>query len=326
MNSKTKIILSGLLLSVFCFLSGCSDDDSTNQVYFPQGQKALTGVFSITDEPYILKYTVSLAGADYATVGRVAENDIIVNFEIDMALVDQYNKECNTNYLPMPDGSYNIPSTAVIVKGKSVSDSVAITIDAQDKFESFVPYMLPIRITQVNGGSAYPYQQILYVGLSGVADAENIQLYDRSAWQIIDFSTEEPAEGGGNGLAKCMIDDDPDTYWHSKWAGGEAEPPHHISIDMGEERVLHGIALMNRYFEGDWAENGHGQPKNITVSISTDGKTWTENGKFTNLPIGEGQPFRKFFFNQYNKARYMKIIVTEPYIEKSTSIAEIGAF
>lgn len=326
MNSKIKIIISGLLLSVFCLLSGCSDDDNTNEVYFPQGQKALTGVFSITDEPYILKYTVSLAGADYATVGRVAENYITVSFEVDMTLVDQYNKECNTNYLPMPAGSYNIPSTAVIAKGKSVSDSVAITIDAQDKFESFVAYMLPIRITHIDGGNAYPYQQILYVGLSGVADAENIQLYDRSEWKVIDFSTEEPGEGGGNGLGNCVIDDNADTYWHSKWAGGEPEPPHYITIDMGEEKVLHGIALMNRFFEGDWAENGHGQPKKVVVSISTDGTNWVENGTFSSLPHPEGQPFTKFFFSNYNKARYMKITVTEVYGSKSTSISELGAF
>jgi len=306
-------------------LVACSDDDAQS-IYFPEAQKPIGGVFSITDQPHIIKFVVSITGADYATVGKVADRNITTTLSVDLSLVEKYNNECGTNYIPMPEGSYEVPASAVIEKGKSMSDSLAVSISAKDRFESFIPYMLPVRITQIDGAEAFRYQQVIYIAISGVADAENIPNYDRTNWTIVDFSTEEPGEGGGNGLATCLLDDDPGTYWHSKWSGGEPEPPHYVTIDMGEVLVLHGISLMNRYFEGDWAENGHGQPKNITVSISLDGQTWTENGTFTSLPIGEGQPFRKFFFNLYNEARYMKVTVTDVYATNSTSIAEIGAF
>ncbi len=320
---KIYYLLTSLFFSMF-FIS-CSDDDK-QVVYFPDGQEPIGGVFSITDEAHEVKFVVSLAGADYVTVNKTADNNITIGLEVDLSLVDKYNSECGTNYLPIPEDSYEIPSSAIIEKGRNMTDSITAKIMAKDKFESFVPYMLPIRISEIDGANAYKYQQVIYIAVSGVADAENIPVYDRTNWTIVGFSTEEPGEGGGNGLAQCILDDEPGTYWHSKWAGGEPEPPHYITIDMGEAVVLHGVSLMNRYFEGDWAENGHGQPKNIKVSISMDGETWADNGSFSNLPIGEGQPFRKFFFNLYNQARYMKITVTEVYATNSTSIAEIGAF
>ncbi|MDU1892907.1 MAG: DUF1735 domain-containing protein [Dysgonomonas sp.] len=322
---KTTIYKLFTYIFLFVGLVACSDDDSQT-VYFPDGQQPIGGVFSITDDAHVVKFVVSLTGADYVTVNSVADNTITVSLATDMSLVEKYNSECGTDYLPMPEGTFEVPTSAIIEKGKSMTDSIAVNIMAKDKFESFVPYMLPVKITQIDGAGAYKYQQVIYIAVSGVADAENIPIYDRTNWTIVDFSTEEPAEGGGNGLAQCILDDKAGTYWHSKWAGGEPEPPHHITIDMGEVVVLHGISLMNRYFEGDWAINGHGQPKKITVEISLDGEKWTNNGSFANLPIGEGQPFRKFFFNLYNEARYMKITVTEAYDSKSTSIAEIGAF
>lgn len=323
---KTKFIYYLSILCLFVFFAGCSDDEDTAEVYFPEAQKTISNVFSITEEPYVLKYTVTLAGTDFATVKTTAENDITIYFEVDMSLVNTYNQECGTSLLPMPEGSYSIPASAVIPKGSSSTDSLPVLIDAMDKFESFTPYLLPVRISKVDGAGPYQYQQILYIALSGVADAEHIELYDRTSWTIADFSTEEPGEGGGNGLAQCAIDDNPDTYWHSKWAGGEPEPPHYITIDMGEAKVLHGIALMNRYFEGSWATDGHGQPKNIKIHISSDGEVWKDNGGFSNLPHPEGQPFTKFFFNNYNEARYIKVTVTEVYATNSTSVAEFGAF
>lgn len=316
------------LISCLLLLGGivsCSDDEK-QAVYLPQGQKTLSSVFSITDEPYILKYVATLVGSDFATVHDVASKDITIEFEVDMSLVESYNKDCETNYLEMPAGTYSIPQSATIEKGSSSTDSLEIIISAKDKFESFVPYLLPIRISKIDGAKAYQYQQVIYVAVSGVADAENIQNYDRTDWEIIDLSSEEPGEGGGNGLGVCILDDKPNTYWHTKWAGGEPEPPHHITIDMKDTQVLHGISLMNRYFEGSWATDGHGQPKNIKISVSLDGETWKENGEFKNLPHPEGQPFNKFFFNIYNEARYIKITVTEVYGSKSTSIAEFAAF
>jgi len=323
MKMKIYYLLASLFLTMV--FTSCSDDDK-QAVYFPEGLKPIGGVFSITDDAHEVKFVVSLAGADYITANKIADNNITISLEVDMSLVDKYNDECGTSYTPMPEGSYAVPPSAVIEKGRGTTDSIAVSIMAKDKFDSFVPYMLPVRISGIDGADAYKYQQVIYIAVSGVADAENIPIYDRTNWSIIDLSTEEPAEGGGNGLAQCVLDDKPGTYWHSKWAGGEPEPPHYITIDMGEAVVLHGISLMNRYFEGDWAENGHGQPKTIKVSISMDGETWTDNGSFSNLPIGEGQPFRKFFFNLYNEARYMKITVTDVYATSSTSIAEIGAF
>lgn len=315
-----------LLTSMVATLAACKKDTS-DTVYMPAANKTLTQIFSITDQPYTVKFVVSLTGADYLTnAGQSAHNDISISLEADTSLVAAYNAACATDYMTIPAGSFTIPATATIAKGKSVSDSVEVIITAKDRLASFQPYLLPIKIKQVNGGSADKYQQTLYVALSGIADADNIPLYDRTNWKVTDVSTEEPAEGGGNGLGKCAIDDNPSTFWQSKWAGSEPGPPHSITIDMGETKTLHGIALMNRDFSGSWATDGHGQPKTIKISISEDGATWTDNGSFTNLPHPEGQPFTKFFFSTYKECRYIKVTVTDVYATNSTNIAELGAF
>ena len=292
----------------------------------PHGDKAITGVFSITDEPYEVKFVAALAGSEYATSGVAATNDITVNFVADLTLIDKYNKECGTDYLPMPEGSYTFPASAIIGKGKGATDSLMLSVAAKDVFESFELYMLPIRISSVKGAGAYPYQQVLYIGLSGVEDADNISLYDRSGWEVIEFSTEEPGEGGGNGLAQCILDNNPSTFWHTQWAGSIPGPPHHFVVDMKESVVVHGIALMNRDFSGEWATEGHGQPKNIKVAISADGENWTDNGSFPNLQHPAGQPFIKYFFTSYKPARYIKLTVTESYKEAYTCLAEFGVF
>ncbi|MDQ0106574.1 hypothetical protein J2T02_001685 [Chitinophaga terrae (ex Kim and Jung 2007)] len=301
--------------------------EHSDTVYMPAANKTLTQIISITDQPYELKFVVSLTGADYATNSTLsAANDISVNLVADTALVAAYNAASGTDFLAMPAGSYTVPETATINKGRAISDSIAIVITAKDKLASFQPYLLPIKITQVSGAAADKYQQILYVAISGIADGDNIPLYNRANWKVTAVSTDEPAEGGGNGLGKCAIDDNPSTYWQSKWAGSEPGPPHDITIDMGEIKTLHGIALMNRDFSGSWATDGHGQPKTIRIAISDDGSNWTDNGGFSNLPHPEGQPFTKFFFSTYKTCRYFKVTVTDVYATNSTNIAELGAF
>ncbi len=324
---KIKIFNILAVLAAAVLFTGCSDkDESTSGVYLPQGIKSIATVFSITDDPYEVKFVAALAGSEFATAGVTANNDITVNFAVDMSLVGKYNRECGTDYLQMPEGSYSFPASAVIERGKGASDSVTVSIMAKDVFESFELYMLPIRITSVNGAQAYPYQQVLYIGLSGVADAANIPLYDRTGWEIVDFSTQEPGEGGGNGLAQCVLDNNVNTFWHSQWAGGTPGPPHHFTVDMKEPVIVHGIALMNRYFEGSWATEGHGQPKNVKIEISDDGVVWTDNGSFANLAHPSGQPFLKYFFTIYKPARYIRLTVTEAYVEQYTCLAEFGVF
>ncbi len=92
-------------------------------------------------------------------------------------------------------------------------------------------------------------------------------------WTVHDFSSEEPAEGGGNGLVTAAFDDDLNTFWHTDWANLAPDYPHYFSINMGETHSVKAFDCSRR--QGD----ERGQTK-IQFLGSSDGENWTDLGTF----------------------------------------------
>jgi len=104
-------------------------------------------------------------------------------------------------------------------------------------------------------------------------------------WMVHNFSSEEPGEGGGNGLVTAAFDGDLNTFWHSQWDGGELPYPHHFSINMGETNSVKAFECFRR--QGD----DRGQTK-IQFFGSSDGENWTDLGTFDfNGDIDDAQRF-----------------------------------
>lgn len=328
---KTKIshlYIYTCLLAV-ALITACKKDDHTAKtVYMPDAGKGIVKKeFAIADTPFIVFYSAVITGTDYASVSGVsAANEITVNFKADTALVAKFNEENGTSYPLLPAGSYELQATAIIPKGAAGTGNLPLKIIAKNKIDPFQDYMIPVSIEGISGASGSGYQQTTYFVVNGTADLASMQPYDESGWSIEGFSTEEPAEGGGNGLARAAIDGDPSTFWNSKWSGGEPGPPHYIIIDMGEMKPVHGIGIMDRYFEGDWQTEGHGQPQDITVSVSADNVTWDDVAGIKDIPHDEGQPWYRYFVSTLKEARYVKVTVTKVYATSSTNIAEIQIF
>ncbi len=124
----------------------------------------------------------------------------------------------------------------------------------------------------------------------------------KTDWKITGFSTEEPAEGGGQGLATALIDDDISTFWHSQWSGGNPPYPHWVSVDMGKEVTIGSFECFRR--QG----NGSG-PSIIQFLVSTDGANWTDAGIFDfdrNTDAAQ-----KFNLTAVPRARYFKFVALE---------------
>lgn len=129
-----------------------------------------------------------------------------------------------------------------------------------------------------------------------------IELIGKEKWSIVDFSTEEPAEGNGNGFASCIIDDDLSTFWHSQWNGGEPGYPHHVTIDMGEVWKLTSVVTYRR------PDDDRGQ-RRCRIETSLDGVTWEDQGEFDENPwSNDGQTHT---LANYPVARYIKYVATE---------------
>lgn len=106
-----------------------------------------------------------------------------------------------------------------------------------------------------------------------LAMKENIsnacEIYPQSTFKVIAKSDEATNEGTAN-VATAVFDGDENTYWHSKWSGGEAGYPHTLTIQVqNPENVRIGQLSLCQKRESRY------RAKQLTVSTSSDNKTWT---------------------------------------------------
>lgn len=97
---------------------------------------------------------------------------------------------------------------------------------------------------------------------------------DKSNWEVVDFSTEEPGEGAPNGLASAAIDNNLSTFWHTQWSGGSPGYPHYFTIDLKNIVKINKIEAFRR--QGD----SRGQTE-FQILTSLDGVNFSNQGTFT---------------------------------------------
>ena len=122
----------------------------------------------------------------------------------------------------------------------------------------------------------------------------------KTNWEVIDFSTEEPAEGAPNGLASAAIDDNLGTFWHTQWSGGNPGYPHYFTVDMKDIVKINKIKTFRR--QGD----GRGQTE-FQIHTSLDGVTFTQQGTFTYDPNLDSMAYN---LPSLPMARYVKYVAT----------------
>src|SRR3546814_19925930 len=116
--------------------------------------------------------------------------------------------------------------------------------------------------------------QTTYYLITAEPDIADYPDYDRSAWTIVDFSSEEAnGEGPNNGRAVFVLDGDNQTFWHSQWQGDSPPPPHHTTEDLGEVKPLHDINTTARNL---WGSSGNHEQMRIDVSV--DNADWAYAG------------------------------------------------
>lgn len=123
---------------------------------------------------------------------------------------------------------------------------------------------------------------------------------DKSAWSIVDFSSEETSGEGQTGRAADVIDGDSETYWHSQWTGNAASYPHHFTVDMSEVKTAKGLSITQR--------NGQRKIKAYKLFVSNNNSDWTllKEGEIPNLSgrvyfdLASESSFRYFKFEAIN--------------------------
>ena len=98
-------------------------------------------------------------------------------------------------------------------------------------------------------------------------------------------------------MAKDVLDGDLSTYWHSCWQDCDANPPHHLSVDMGESYTIDGFQFYQR-------QTLSRTVKDFEIQISSDNANWESLGEFEleknttgqNINLPEAKTLRYFKF------------------------------
>lgn len=112
--------------------------------------------------------------------------------------------------------------------------------------------------------------------------------------KVVRASSSEPGEGE----AENLVDNNPETIWHTMYSVTVANYPHWIDFDMGSVKTVRGFSYLPR------SGAGNGTIKDYTLQVSNDGKTWSEivaKGRFT-----RGDDEKVVKLDMPRKARYIR--------------------
>lgn len=231
--------------------------------------------------------------------------DISIEIGIDEDALEKYNSINGTTLKLLPAAAYSLSPNPVIINNGINSAKLTIRLN-NDKVD-YDDFLLPIAIKSVSKFSADTERKIHYLSVSRPAPR-----LDRTGWTIADFSSEEASgEGAGQGVATCVLDNNPSTYWHSQWAGGTGQLPHHITIDMQKEVTVAGVDLQRR--------NNNGDTYRGNFYISSDNESFTKVGTFEMEQVNDPQTFKV----NTTRGRYFKLEITESRRAPFANMAEV---
>ncbi|AXY72780.1 DUF1735 domain-containing protein [Paraflavitalea soli] len=315
-----------ILTCMACCLtwSACKDDynlpyqpiESYTRIYMPQAVNGpVIRTLKITDSVQSLTYGANYGGQGYPDV------DIPVTFTVDNGKVDSFNTANKTSYAILPEGSYTLSDLSTVIPKGQVSTaplSISFKTKGAGAMNALQSYLLPITM----GSKTVKINEALRTAffiVKAQPDLKDYPNYDRAQWQVIDFSSQEAnGEGANNGRAIFALDGNKETFWHTQWQGASPGPPHHITIDLGTEKTVHGVSLQGRQ------NDGGGKPNEVNVQVSTDNITWVDGGTFTLQNNKDVQP--QFLPKGFKSGRYFKVIINSAYNGSYSCLAELNAF
>jgi beta-galactosidase len=131
-------------------------------------------------------------------------------------------------------------------------------------------------------------------------------------WNIT-ASSFEPGEGEPSNA----IDENPDTFWHSRWSGNAAKYPHFLVIDFKKPLDIAGVTYTAR------RDMSNGRIKEYEIYFSNDSEKWGEAAAKGEFRDRSRRPQEVKLAAPVN-ARYMKIVaLSELTGQDYASIAEI---
>lgn len=119
--------------------------------------------------------------------------------------------------------------------------------------------------------------------------------------------TNFPASGGSE---PALIDNNPNTFYHSRWRGTQVNEPHHIQVKVTDIETDAEFAFSYRT-----RHNGGPYPHAFRIEQSLDGQTFTPIRTFElrtdSLPVQNGKQWKSPKITPTGKYRYLRFVVTK---------------
>lgn len=178
------------------------------------------------------------------------------------------------------------------------------------------------------GGTFFEYRS-LYIPEKGAIDTFTLDWvqyedpfqstfeYDKSEWEVINFSDQQIDDGGG---ITTLLDGNFDTYWHSSYSEGAAPLPHWVIIDLKSAKEINRI---------DTWRAGNTDANTVQYWTSDDPDPYASSWE----KIAEGVFSSAEDLLTLNLAdlgvttkRYLKLVLPDSNRETYTSISEISIY
>ncbi|ASZ12444.1 discoidin domain-containing protein [Chitinophaga pendula] len=209
-----------------------------------------------------------------------------------------------------PEGGNDYDAVPWVVK--PVGDSFNISMPINELHKKEGNYSLRIRFLFENGSLkelSYPYSFVNNVPVIDISTKDEL---DKSTWKIVSVNSEED-----DGKAVNLLDNNPQTVWHTQWKQVQPAHPHHVVVDMQAIRNISGISFLQR-------ENLSGALKDISIYTSADNTNWALEGNYI---LKNVNTIQYITLNNPKSVRYFKIVTASNYYNDHYAVlAECGAF
>lgn len=281
-------------------------------------RKTLNGTFGSGTISFPVRCTMPVQG------------EVRAFFDVDNSLIDAYNTAHQADYQAMKSEvlAFNKKDLVIGNGAMQSAEEIVVSFD-EEKAEALAvgEYLVPIRMMHVEGGMEVSSNwNVVYLILEVVDDPYGFPAADKNGWTIVDCSSEET--NAENASAANVLDGDNGTIWHTEYDKNQPNPPHTITIDMGEVGNMIGFCYTTR-------SSGSGCPLGLKVEVSANNADWEEVATYGDdeLPTGGSAECKKFFEEQ-KAARYFRLTITKAgqkywgsiYESHYACLAEVGAF
>jgi len=326
-----KYIALGFIAVAAFSLQSCSSDESYDVVGNPNNLFYIKASSSASSPNTLAYQVVHTPVGDFGAFSaqypvlctRPSSGNATIKTEIDNSLIDAYNTKYGTSYKQFPAGTLDVSKMNVTMLKDSCKGKDSITVSvSKDNLVKLTEsgYIAPIRITSVEGangsgskdyGMAYlivTTQTKLIKNNVGSADMQGTLLTDYSSW------TGTSDTGDANSFQEMFSSSD--------WSGWSfSNKTNTFVLDMQKELNLTGFKMMAIY-AANWNELfGY-----VGVSISSDGKTFTDCGTVQKSEMTNERGYQYVSFYGAMKCRYLKLSIYFDNNWQDYSIAHFGAY